>query len=190
MTQDTLFDSSKPARRAGMGSHQSHDMGKDEWLTPPEIIRALGTFDLDPCAPLKSKRPWDTAISHFTIDDDGLSKKWHGRVWLNPPYGDQTERWLEKLANHGNGIALIFARTETATWRRQIWGRADAILFIQGRLHFYHASGVKAKHNAGAPSALIAYGCSNVAALERCGITGVLVPRWQKIGKEHANHWA
>lgn len=44
----------------GMGSHQSAAMLKDEWLTPPEIIKALGgpeSFDLDPCAPIK--RPWD-----------------------------------------------------------------------------------------------------------------------------------
>ncbi len=24
--------------------------GKDEWLTPPNILEALGVFDLDPCS--------------------------------------------------------------------------------------------------------------------------------------------
>jgi hypothetical protein len=57
--------------------------GKDEWLTPPPLIQALGEFDLDPCAPIK--RPWDMAKNHYTIEDDGLEKDWFGRVWLNPP---------------------------------------------------------------------------------------------------------
>ena len=59
--------------------------GKDEWLTPPEIVKSLGEFDLDPCSPIE--RPWDTAKNHFTINDNGLIQNWFGRVWCNPPYG-------------------------------------------------------------------------------------------------------
>lgn len=88
--------------------------GKEDWLTPPEILRALGTFDLDPCSP--TDRPWDTAKIHYTKIDDGLAKPWHGRVWLNPPYGNKTKSWLSRLALHGNGIALVFARTETKSF--------------------------------------------------------------------------
>ena len=55
----------------------------DEWLTPPDIIRALGPFDLDPCSP--GVRPWDMATKHYTVADDGLYRPWVGRVWLNPP---------------------------------------------------------------------------------------------------------
>lgn len=40
----------------GMGSHQSATMTKDEWLTPPSILMALGQFDLDPCSPIVRKR--------------------------------------------------------------------------------------------------------------------------------------
>ena len=69
----------------GMGSHQSIKMQKDEWLTPPDLLEKLGTFDLDPCSPIV--RPWDTAKHHYTIHDDGLSQTWFGRVWCNPPYG-------------------------------------------------------------------------------------------------------
>ena len=85
--------------------------GKDEWLTPPWILQKLGKFDLDPCAP--KLRPWDTARHHYTIYDNGLLKQWEGRVWCNPPYGNQTEKWLSKCAGWGNAIVLIFARTET-----------------------------------------------------------------------------
>ena len=54
----------------GLSSHQSARMKKDEWLTPPEILRALGPFDLDPCAP--ADRPWPTAALHYTVRDNGL----------------------------------------------------------------------------------------------------------------------
>ena len=98
--------------RSGMGSHQSHRMGKDEWLTPPDLLRQLGEFDLDPCAPVT--RPWDMAAEHFTMLDDGLKRPWHGRVWLNPPYGKHAAAWLDRLADHGRGTALIFCLLYTS----------------------------------------------------------------------------
>lgn len=147
--------------------------GKDEWLTPPEIVRDLGGFDLDPCSPID--RPWPTAKAHYTIEDDGLSQDWHGRVWLNPPYGTETFKWLDRLAAHGNGISLIFARTDTAGFFSEVWKKADGILFLEGRLNFYHANGTRAKLNAGAPSCLVAYGANNVQALENTNIRGHLV---------------
>lgn len=156
-----------------IGGHQSAKMGKDEWLTPPDVLRALGPFDMDPCSPIT--RPWDTAAEHFTVLDDGLSKPWQGRVWCNPPYGVEAARWLERLAAHGNGIALIFARTETSAWVEHVWGKADAILFIAGRLHFHHVDGTRAPANSGAPSALVAYGRSNAGCLASCGIPGAFV---------------
>lgn len=86
-------------------------MKNDEWLTPPPIIQALGFFDLDPCAPVD--RPWDTARQHYSRRDDGLAQDWGGRVWMNPPFGTQAIDWLRKMVKHGNGIALVPARTET-----------------------------------------------------------------------------
>lgn len=160
------------ARRAW--SHERSRTGKQEWLTPPEIIRALGNFDLDPCAP--RQRPWPTARRHFTIADDGLRQPWCGRVWMNPPYGRETDRWLAKLARHGDGIALIFARTETRMFFDHIWARASAVLFLRGRLTFYNADGTKPCNSGGAPSCLVAYGRKNAAALATCGLPGKLIP--------------
>lgn len=159
-----------------MGGHHSARSLKDEWLTPPEIVDALGSFDLDPCAPLE--RPWPTAAQHLTIDDDGLAHEWRGRVWLNPPYGKQTGKWLERLEAHGDGIALVFARTETAVFER-VWRSATALLFLRGRLHFYHVDGSRAEGNAGAPSVLVAYGDHNAEALRSSGIPGALVEGWR-----------
>lgn len=156
--------------RKGIGSHQSARALKDEWLTPPHILEALGQFDLDPCAPIS--RPWDTASSHFTIENNGLAKPWHGRVWCNPPYGTQAAQWLKRCANHGNAIALIFARTETRMFFDHVWGKADAVLFLEGRLHFHHVDGTRAKANAGAPSVLVAYGQQNAELLKKSDICG------------------
>lgn len=163
-----------PAFTRGIGGHHRPNQGAtDEWLTPPEIIRALGSFDLDPCAP--PKRPWDTATKHYTMNENGLWQPWRGRVWLNPPYGPQTGVWLQKLAEHGNGIALIFARTETTFFHAHGWERATAMLFLKGRLNFYGLDGQRSKLNAGGPSVLIAYGEENAAALRRCGISGAFL---------------
>ena len=94
--------------------------GKEEWLTPRHVIEALAPFDLDPCASIV--RPWPTAAMHYTIEDNGLAKPWAGRVWCNPPYGSQTGRWLARLRDHGDGIALVFARTETRSFFDAVWG--------------------------------------------------------------------
>jgi hypothetical protein len=165
---------------SGMGSHQSHAMGKDEWLTPPFVLAALGEFDLDPCSPIV--RPWETAKQHFTAVDNGLSKPWHGRVWCNPPYGSMAARWLARLADHGNGIALVFARTETSAWVKYVWPKAHGIRFLAGRLHFHHVDGSRAALNSGAPSALVAYGEQNAECLRVCSIPGAFVRPMREAG--------
>lgn len=162
---------------AGMSSHQSAKAKKDEWLTPPAVLKVLGPFDLDPCAPIV--RPWPTAARHFTIVDDGLRQDWAGFVWCNPPYGAHFGDWLRKLHAHGNGIALIFARTETADFVDAVWDRADGLLFLHGRLTFHHVDGRRAGANGGAPSVLVAYGPEAVARLGRCGLPGTLIRDWR-----------
>jgi hypothetical protein len=145
---------------------------RHEWLTPPKLLKALGSFDLDPCSPVD--RPWDTAAKHYTFTDDGLSQQWHGRVWCNPPYGAELSSWLCKLSRHGNGIALTFARTETAAFQRYVFPIASALLFIAGRVKFHRPDGSPGE-SAAAPSVLIAYGISNADCLRTCGITGAFV---------------
>ena len=138
--------------------------GKEEWLTPPELIKALGNFDLDPCAPTPETRPWETAQAHYCNRDNGLIKPWHGRVWLNPPYGGETGKWMARAATHGNVTALIFARTETIQFFESIWPKAKAVCFIKGRLSFYHVTGKKGG-TAGAPSMLVTWDDNNANIL-------------------------
>jgi hypothetical protein len=159
--------------KRSMNSHHSSAMVTDTWLTPKPIIEALGEFDLDPCTP--EIMPWLTAKNRYTKVDCGLRSPWFGRVWLNPPYGREAVKWTQKLADHGNGIALILARTETKDWFDTVWNRADAILFLKGRIYFHDKNGVKAKANCGAAPVLVAYGKNNVEALRFCGIEGKLI---------------
>jgi hypothetical protein len=114
-----------------------------EWYTPPEIITlvsdVLGTIDLDPSwhpeSPVR-------AATTYTQADDGLSKEWKGRVFLNPPYGRTIDGWIEKLVEeHSAGkvseaIALVPARVDTEWFRR-----LDAYprCFLYGRLTFANA---------------------------------------------------
>lgn len=111
-----------------------------EWYTPAHIltavVAALGAIDLDPCADAGKRVP---AATHFTIEDDGLSQPWRGRVYMNPPYGREIVAWVDKLAEefrYGNvteAIALVPARVDTTWWRRlphREW------LAVSGRLAF------------------------------------------------------
>lgn len=143
-----------------------------EWLTPPELVKLLGEFDLDPCTPLNP--PFLHAKTNYNIKDDGLIKQWFGRVYMNPPYGKGMEKWIEKLKLHGNGIALIFARTETKCFFNHIWNDAHAVLFVKGRIKFYNINGEQ-KGTPGAPSIFIAYGKENAELLEKSNIKGKFI---------------
>jgi len=94
-----------------------------------------------------------------SLPTNGLTIPWEGCVWLNPPYGRETDSWLARLAAHPEGgVALIFARTETAMFFEHIWPKATALLFLEGRLTFCDRHGKPAQHNSGGPSVLVAYG--------------------------------
>lgn len=166
--------------RRAIGSHHSSAAASIVWLTPPTIIESLGgwrSFDFDPCA-APEPRPWPTARAmNGEADGDGLAMDWTGRVWLNPPYSSSViGRWLERLADHGRGTALVFARTETEAFKRHIWERATGLLFIYGRLHFHRPTGERAPANSGAPSVLASYGRDDFDRLAASGLRGALVP--------------
>jgi hypothetical protein len=158
----------------GVAGHERPGGGEtNDWLTPTYMLDALGQFDLDPCAALG--QPWATARRHLTVRDDGLKKPWHGRVWLNPPYGDRTRLWLAKMASHRDGIALLYARTETQMFFDHVWDKANGIFFLKGRVCFCRPDGTTAPE-AGAPSVLVSYdaGASrrNHSCLKTCGLEG------------------
>ena len=145
----------------------------DVWLTPPALINSLGEFDLDPCCP--NNLPWKTAKEFYSLENgqDGLKLPWAGRIWLNPPYSNWVP-FLEKLKNHNDGIALIFARTETKGFFDHVWENADSILFLKRRVKFVKAD-LSSGGSSTAPSILIAYGKNNTKALENCKLEGKLI---------------
>jgi len=147
--------------------------GTDVWLTPPHILKELGDFDLDPCSPIH--RHWNTAKKHYTIIDDGLKQLWSGRVWCNPPYGRQAQKWIKRCADHGDALLFIFARTETRMFFDHIWDKADGLLFLKGRVRFYTDQGIEKDQNAGAPSVLVAYGDQNAEILRDCNLEGKFI---------------
>lgn len=153
--------------------HKDKTKTTDVWLTPPHIINSLGNFDLDPCSP--NNLQWKTAANFYSLEnnEDGLLLPWEGRIWLNPPYSDWVP-FLEKLKNHGNGIALIFARTETKGFHDHIWNDADSIFFFKSRIKFLNIQG-RVVGTPTSPSVLIAYGKENTKALENSKLSGKLV---------------
>jgi hypothetical protein len=160
-----------------MGSHQSARSLTTTWLTPQNILAALGKFDLDPCAaPLP--RPWPTAAVHWLEQDRPLERAWLGRVWVNPPFSPRflIEAFLTKLADHGTGIALVSARTETELFFRCVWQRASGVLFLRGRPYFHHADGRRGRTNSGCPIVLVSYGELDADVLRTCGLPGQWLP--------------
>ena len=147
----------------------NHQGQTDTWFTPQYIIDALGEFDFDPC-PGPKPRPNKTA--NFVCEGDGLMSEWKGRVWLNPPYGKSVGAWLNKLQDHGNGIALVFARTDTK-WFQSL--NPELVFMIASRLKFIRQDGSK-DTNAGHGSMLLAFGRKNVAAILNSDLDG----RWFK----------
>lgn len=159
-------------RTRAIGGHHRHPSGRsDDYLTPPELIKLLGPFHLDPCA--SRRQPWRTAKVQYT--DRGLEQPWRGMVWLNCPYGKETGRWLARLAVHGNGLALVYARTDTQAFHEHVFPKATAILFFEGRLFFHYPDGRRAVNNCGGPSVLIAYGRAAAERLRRAEQYGHIV---------------
>ena len=147
----------------------------DTWLTPPSLLYRLGSFDLDPCA-CPEPRPWATATKMISLPEDGLGAPWNGSVWLNPPYGPRAGRWLLKLSLHqSGGVALIFARTETKWFHDYVWRKAQAVLFLKGRLVFCNRHGKPGDFSAAAPSCLVAYGVESVSRIQSLQDMGAFV---------------
>jgi ParB family chromosome partitioning protein len=137
-----LFDSGKP--------HVLHNSGENEWYTPPDIIerarRAMGAIDCDPASCALANKTV-TAEMFYTAADNGLSKKWRGRVWLNPPYSNPLcsqfceatmAKFLEGEINQA--CILVNNATETA-WFQKTLRAAAAVCFLKGRVNYLDKTG-------------------------------------------------
>lgn len=141
--------------------------------TPREIIEALGEFDLDPCAPMHPL--WPTAKIMYNKQDNGLIQNWGGRIWLNPPYSKPLIwQFVEKLAEHGNGIALLFNRCDSNKFQDIIFTKATGMMFLRNRIKFFRPDGTRGD-SPGCGSVLIAFGRENAEILRNCSLQGKYV---------------
>ena len=132
----------------GMMSSKSN-----EWETPQDLFDKLDAefhFTLDPCATKENAK----CKRYYTKEDDGLNQDWAlENVFINPPYGREIGKWVQKAYfNHTNSnviVALIPARTDTSYWHDYIQDIAE-VRFIRGRLKFSNS-----KNSAPFPSAIV-----------------------------------
>lgn len=122
-----------------------------DWQTPDIILdlckqfsgEALGrrTISLDPCA--DPNRVF--ADVSYGEDANGLVADWKrmsadGLVYVNPPYGREIPKWVQKAmfeAEKGAEIILLVpSRTDTRWFQDAALSQVDAICFWRGRLTF------------------------------------------------------
>jgi DNA N-6-adenine-methyltransferase (Dam). len=164
-----------------MSEHEPCVGASDDWYTPKFIFDALGLqFDLDPCSP--GADHWVPANNVITEAVDGLSASWDGLVWMNPPFAGRNGQvpWLEKFIKHGNGIALVAART-SAGWFHNLVPRCDGLLFPKGKTKFVRPDGTVGG-SPGTGVVLLAMGSQSCDALKNSGL-GIYL----SLGKEQAN---
>ena len=127
-----------------------------EPVIEPERVRSNISLDLV-----------DGACSNCSQCVPGVSK---ARVWMNPPYGSETAAWMQKLAAHGDGIGLVFARTDTG-WFVDSCTKATLICFISQRVRFVEGKTGVASGTPGAGSMLVAYGdvCAQAVLASKLG---------------------
>lgn len=133
--------------RAVNGAHVGHNSGDSEWFTPEPYIKSaravMGDIDLDPGSTAEANEVIG-ATMFYGEADDGLSKPWQGRVWMNPPYARPLiDNFCAKLTEEyaaGNvtqACVLVNNATETG-WFHTLLEVASAVCFHRQRIRFWH----------------------------------------------------
>ena len=77
--------------------------GNEEWYTPKKYIdmarEVLGRIDIDPASNSFANQIVQ-ATTYYTKDDDGQTKEWRGKMWLNPPYSSFISEFINKTSNY------------------------------------------------------------------------------------------
>ena len=139
------FDPEPPSK-----PHVSHNSGDNEWYTPAEFIEAaravMSGIDLDP-ASSKTANKTVKAKRFYAQSNNGLSKKWKGTVWLNPPYaqpliGQFIEKLVDEYVDRNVTQAIVLTNNATETkWFQTLLSHATAVCFPSSRIKFLDESG-------------------------------------------------
>ena len=98
-----------------------------------------------------------------------------GEFGLNPPYSKPLIwQFVEKLAEHGNGIALLFNRCDSNKFQDIIFTKATGMMFLRNRIKFFRPDGTRGD-SPGCGSVLIAFGRENAEILRNCSLQGKYV---------------
>ena len=129
---------------------KSINTGENEWYTPQEYLSAakdvLGEFDVDPASSDKAQETVK-AKKYFTKEENGLTKEWKGRVWLNPPYVQPdiehfTSKLVKEYLNKNVTEAILLTHNYTDTkWFQNTAVHSSTICFTKGRIRFYDSKG-------------------------------------------------
>jgi len=141
-------------------NHRVHFSGRNQaWGTPWPLFRRIdalfGPCELDVCAVAENAK----CQSFLSPEVDGLSVRWRGVCWMNPPYGRGLGDWLKKAqqeteAGHARRVVcLIPSRTDTKWWHETVLPQARVIVYIRGRVKFHGAA-----NNAPFPSVVVVFG--------------------------------
>ena len=131
-------------------NHRTLGTGNNVWNTPPEYIvlarNVLGEIDVDPATNAVAQQ-WIQARKFYTREDDGLSKDWSGRVWLNPPYSQpDIYRFIEKLVTevdkgHVTEAILLTHNYTDTRWFRLATSICTSLCCKRGRIRFTDING-------------------------------------------------
>ncbi|MNW44647.1 DNA N-6-adenine-methyltransferase (Dam) [compost metagenome] len=126
----------------------------DLWETPQNFFDALHlefNFKTDVCALPENAK----CEIFFSPDEDGLTRKWDGVCWMNPPYGRKIGEWVKKAyessLDGATVVCLLPARTDTSWWHD--YCMKGEVRLVRGRLKFGGS-----KWNAPFPNAVVIFG--------------------------------
>jgi phage N-6-adenine-methyltransferase len=137
-----LWDNDKNYRTIGTGNN--------EWNTPEDCLIAvrdvLGTIDLDPASNSVAQRTVK-ATTYFTIAQDGLTKDWRGKLFLNPPYehsaivGFVSKLCEEYTVGHVSEAIMLTHNNTDTKWFHQAAKIASVLCLTEGRIQFVDSAG-------------------------------------------------
>ena len=125
----------------------------DDWETPQDLFDKLDQefeFNLDVCATRDNRK----CRNFYAKELDGLKQDWSGVCWMNPPYGREIGKWVQKAYEESlkgsTVVCLLPSRTDTKWWHG--YCMKGEVRFIKGRLKFGNS-----KNSAPFPSAIVIF---------------------------------